>query len=39
VTGVDGGGSVRVGGHPYQFRVDLIGAGLGRRDAMIYIYF
>jgi hypothetical protein len=37
----DGGGSIHACGcgvHPCQFQFDLIGAGVGRRDAMIFIY-
>jgi hypothetical protein len=27
------------GAHPCQFRIDLIGAGAGRKDAIIFIFF
>jgi hypothetical protein len=42
VTRADGGGIVRAygsGAHPCQVRVDFIGAGARRRDAIILIYF
>jgi hypothetical protein len=41
VAGADGGSCVctcRWGPHPCQFWVDPIGAGVGRRDAIIFIY-
>jgi hypothetical protein len=42
VAGADGGGGIRAYGwglHPCQFWIYLIGSGVGRRDAIILIYF